>query len=776
MQILESIFPSSVEQELQLALEDGGGISTSTIISPSFTGWRILSVTGNESKLFNVSLDGDTLILTPKFQGNKSFEECTAPTLDGKVTCKQVMYFQPDSIKMTQGNRTESSLEKNQTSDTFIYRLDVKDGLLYKFGRESVIIVGDTSYNSKNINITQEIGFAHANITSVAPYNSLVGYYPFEPNTSSTTTFDFSNTGNDGTLEGNIMWETRTSYGGDYLLSGPLADRINLGSDDSLNFTNKNMTWCLWLTPRQLSFGNQWIMNRWDLGGSGTGPIIFVTTAGDDIQWMIGTTGSGSIQTTGNILSVDEPVHICTSAAGTGATANLTIYVDGVPDVSAIRTRVDGSTDDFYIGGDLLTFTTQNGSYDEVMLFNTSLTAPQVLDIFNNQSVRYAATGQMSFPPTVTNNKNDNRLNVSLSGIEHNISTNVSARFQYWNVTDGYNLSDPNLVAHYTFDLGFNDSTGLHNGTPTSNPVIDGVGIYSDSVLLDGIADSIVIDSVVESLIVDTATMSAWVKHADGTSSSEQVIGDPFDNFNIDFRSSERYQCEVDTQSSLPVNVTSNVAITDTDYHHIVCRYDGAEVSLWVDGAKQDDVAAISGDLSLASVDFAIGAVSFGVGEYDGNIEDVIIYNRSLSDDEVRDLFFLGITIGRRTTDSVNITAANIPFTLDATGGVNTYFLELLYNTNPNNFYSPLVIGNITLDSFPSVNTCTPPGSGNWDISCPDNCIFNENQIVPGNISITSADGNVTLNANLTFVNAGSHVSIAGSQCKVVINPGGGFV
>ena|SRR3989344_4760565 len=65
-----------------------------------------------------------------------------------------------------------------------------------------VVINGTSSYSSLDTNITQKsngtVAFARLNISSTAPYNSLVGYWSFDFD-NSTIAYDWSGNGNDGT-------------------------------------------------------------------------------------------------------------------------------------------------------------------------------------------------------------------------------------------------------------------------------------------------------------------------------------------------------------------------------------------------------------------------------------------------------------------------------------------------------------------------------------------------------------------------------------------------
>jgi len=70
-----------------------------------------------------------------------------------------------------------------------------------------VVINGTTTYSSTDSNITQKsngtVAFARLNISSTAPYDSLVGYWSFDFD-NSTKAFDWSGNNNDGSYnEGN---------------------------------------------------------------------------------------------------------------------------------------------------------------------------------------------------------------------------------------------------------------------------------------------------------------------------------------------------------------------------------------------------------------------------------------------------------------------------------------------------------------------------------------------------------------------------------------------
>jgi hypothetical protein len=70
-----------------------------------------------------------------------------------------------------------------------------------------------------------------------------------------------------------------------------------------------------------------------------------------------------------------------------------------------------------------------------------------------------------------------------------------------------------------------------------------------------------------------------------------------------------------------------------------------------------------------------------------------------------------------------------------------------------------------------TLDTCTPPESGNWAISCSDNCVWNSDFSVPANITMAGS-GTLTLNSNMTFIEP--HWEIYKEDgCDIIINSGG---
>ena len=108
--------------------------------------------------------------------------------------------------------------------------------------------------------------------------------------------------------------------------------------------------------------------------------------------------------------------------------------------------------------------------------------------------------------------------------------------------------------------------------------------------------------------------------------------------------------------------VSSSYDIETGSWYHIVGVYDSANTKLkvWLNGVKTEVTA--SGSSIDSGVPFAIGSVYMGVGDtldtastFDGIIDDVAVWDRALTDAEVRTLYTGGADL-RFSTDSAGST------------------------------------------------------------------------------------------------------------------------
>ena len=188
----------------------------------------------------------------------------------------------------------------------------------------------------------------------------------------------------------------------------------------------------------------------------------------------------------------------------------------------------------------------------------------------------------------------------------------------------------------------------------------------------------------------------------------------------------------------------------DGEWHHIVVTIDGLNRTLYTDGVNRGSdlwgIQNVSGNTAYAS----IGAFQASSIVWEGAIDEVAVWDRAISVEEINALYDNGANrLYHNFTDLSLGTYNYSAYAIDTGGNLNVSTRSIII----------------------AADTCTPPGSGNWGIACSDNCIWDTDFSVSDNISITGS-GILTLNANISFTKA--HWEIYKEDgCKIVVNSGG---
>lgn len=137
-------------------------------------------------------------------------------------------------------------------------------------------------------------------------------------------------------------------------------------------------------------------------------------------------------------------------------------------------------------------------------------------------------------------------------------------------------------------------------------------------------------------------TISAWIKtnvfdkqwHAivtKGDAAWELEM-----NSNID---TLRFSCD-GLLETLKSNIEGTIHVNNGKWHHVVAKYDGAMLALYVDGVLDDSKSA-KGEINNQTYPVCIGANAWGEKNriWNGRIDDVRIYNRALSEEEIVEFY-----------------------------------------------------------------------------------------------------------------------------------------
>ncbi len=194
------------------------------------------------------------------------------------------------------------------------------------------------------------------------------------------------------------------------------------------------------------------------------------------------------------------------------------------------------------------------------------------------------------------------------------------------------------LVAWWAGDGGTTDLVGGNSGT-LQNGAAYGPGWARQAFSLDGLDDRVLTGNL---SLGNTFSVVAWV-NSDVVNQSgyDRIVENSFSNHfflgvNV---AGTGYKFIVKTPSA-PYGTVQGGKISPGDWQLVVGTYDGATGTLYVDGkAVSSGAFPAPGTVNLP---VNIGAYFGGGSSWDGRIDEVQIYDRALSADEVRAIYEAG--------------------------------------------------------------------------------------------------------------------------------------
>ena len=187
------------------------------------------------------------------------------------------------------------------------------------------------------------------------------------------------------------------------------------------------------------------------------------------------------------------------------------------------------------------------------------------------------------------------------------------------------------LIGWWKFDDDFLDSSGLgNNGTPGGNPTFV-AGKVGNALELGG-SDYVVIDAVADNKTNNDITLCLWLK----TSSNDAEI------IAINTASAGNVMRLAIDSGSLVIDVSdpqghSTTHIDDGEWHFMTYVRNGATGYIYVDGVQENSSAASfsfsDNDLWSIGQEWDSGGPS---GFLTGIVDDVYVYDRALTDDEIQ--------------------------------------------------------------------------------------------------------------------------------------------
>lgn len=237
------------------------------------------------------------------------------------------------------------------------------------------------------------------------------------------------------------------------------------------------------------------------------------------------------------------------------------------------------------------------------------------------------------------------------------------------NSITGYCQLTTGLVGYWKLDGSANDATGVNNGSISGTATVE-TGKIGSAYYFAPYPSSYISIANSTSLNIqgNTISLSAWVKSTSGGTqmivSKFSGVGthtDPYFQYNLQLLQGSslfpRFFLSIGGTAYYAANNT--ISINHNQWYHIAGTYDGTTMRLYLNGS-QIATTAVTGNIKSYSTPVYISK-NGALGEtFIGNIDEVGIWNRTLSASEVSQLYNSGngLTYPFGTTYNLTTTAS----------------------------------------------------------------------------------------------------------------------
>ena len=209
---------------------------------------------------------------------------------------------------------------------------------------------------------------------------------------------------------------------------------------------------------------------------------------------------------------------------------------------------------------------------------------------------------------------------------------------------------DPNLIAHWKFDEEADDiavdssKNGLNGnliGDPNRVP-----GRINGAILFDGVDDYVDCgNNPIYNTITKQITVSCWIKVNLFDPSWQAIITKGDHSWRLS-RSNLSDKLHFATSGNVLGKkdwLDGKTNVNDGNWHHVAGVNNGSNLNLYVDGVLDASWSTVTGPLKTDNFKVFIGAneESKNSRYWNGIIDDVRIYNRGLSEAEIKSLYAL---------------------------------------------------------------------------------------------------------------------------------------
>ena len=248
------------------------------------------------------------------------------------------------------------------------------------------------------------------------------------------------------------------------------------------------------------------------------------------------------------------------------------------------------------------------------------------------------------------------------------INTGAAAAACSTETTDIF--GDSSGVALYSLDYDASDESGTYDGTP-SNVDFGVGGKINYGARFNGSSSRIVVEdssSNVFGFANHTGSISAWV-NIDSLSSENPILakrdsGDPGNrHWALSVLTDGTVYLLIYNTDSNAQTVTSSTALNASQWHHIAVTLTTTNVKIYINGVLDTTASSTYSTIQNDGADLEIGrrGKNSGHAYFDGSIDQVRIFTKSLSSSEVSTLYAETACVHTSTTNIVNYPTGTTP-------------------------------------------------------------------------------------------------------------------
>ncbi len=357
-------------------------------------------------------------------------------------------------------------------------------------------------------------------------------------------------------------------------------------------------------------------------------------------------------------------------------------------------------------------------------------------------------------------------------------------------------LAQSGPVAGYAFSEGSGtttvDSSGNNNtGTLLSGASWTTAGKYGNAISFNGSTGYVSVPDSNSLHIGATGTMEAWV-NLSATSRWHGIIAkgnansNATTNYSIEINSGDGVECGVGNGSTATI-VDSTATLTAGTFYHVACTWDGTNVTIYINGVK-DQFRAQGLTPASNTSPLYIGQFGGNVDRTSGVIDEVRIYNRALSAAQIQTDMNTPVSSATQT----GLTVAPGSFTLTSASATQQLTVTATYSdgstqnvtSNPATTYLSNNTGVVTVGTTGLVQAA---GNGttsvkasyggfsataNVTVTLPTQTGLT---VVPGSFTLTSASATQQLTVTATYSD-GSTQNVSNNPATTYLSNNTGVV